>query len=104
MATADQIAAFRLLINTPLSEDPYTDEQLSARIDNAESVEALAAIVWREKAAAYSTMVNVSESGSSRSLSDLYKNALAMSKSFQDAQPGDSTSQVGVRMRRLTRR
>jgi hypothetical protein len=103
VATPEAIAAFRLLINAPLDEDPYTDDQLSDRLDAATSTEALAGIIWREKAASYSTLVNVSESGSARSLGDLYKNAIAMAKFFDDSQPGDSGAQVGVRMRRLTR-
>jgi hypothetical protein len=103
MASQAAIDAFRLLIGNPPNEDPYTDAQLSARLDAASSPEALAAVVWRERAAGYSTLVNVSESGSSRSLGDLYKNALAMAVYFDKAQPGDSSVQVGTRVSKLTR-
>lgn len=103
MATAEQIAAFRLLINAPLNETPYTDNELSDRLDLATSPESLAASIWREKAASFSALVNVSESGSSRNLSDLYKNALALAAEFERSVPGDSSSQSGIRMRRLTR-
>jgi Cdc6-like AAA superfamily ATPase len=105
VATADQIAAFRLLISAPDNEDPYTDEVLSDRIDAATSSEALAAQIWREKAAEYAQLVSVSESGSSRQLSDLHKNALEMAKAFGAADvtaPGASAVR-GIRMHRLTR-
>lgn len=102
MATPEEIAAFRLLIGAPDNVDPYTDEVLSDRIDAAEGdLNGLASSIWREKAAHYSTLVDVSESGSSRKLSDLHKNALAMAASFGgQAAPAASS---GVRFSRLTR-
>lgn len=105
MATAEEIASFRLLIDEPDDAMPYTDAILGERLDTATSPEALAAGVWREKAATYSTMVNVAESGSSRNLSDLHKNALAMAEHFKandPAAPG-SVALRGTRMSRLTR-
>jgi len=103
MASQEAIDALRLLIGNPPNEDPYTDSQLSARLDAASSPEALAAVIWRERAASYASLVNVAESGSSRSLGDLHKNALAMAVYFDKAQPGDSTVQVGTRISKLTR-
>lgn len=106
MATAEEIAAFRLLINQPINAAPYTDEALSDRLDLASSVQSLASIIWSEMAASYASMVNVSESGSSRSLSDLHKNAIAMAKYFSDndpTTPGTGEAVRGVRMHRLTR-
>lgn len=106
MATADQIAALRLMIDQPLDETPYDDESLSLRLDGAASPQALAGQIWLEKAASYAQLVNVSESGSSRSMSDLHKNALAMAKGFGEADPTapGSPGTSGVRMRKLTRR
>lgn len=103
MASAEEIAAFRLLIGTPEDAAPYTDAELSDRIDAAAgNLNALAATIWREKAAHYSTLVDVSESGSSRKMGDLHKNALAMAANFAglDSSTG-STS--GMRFHRLTR-
>lgn len=40
------------------------------------------AIIWREKAASYAELVDVSESGSSRKMSDLHKNAIEMAKQY----------------------
>lgn len=106
MATAEEIAVFRLLIAEPEDDDPYTDLILGERLDAATSPEALAATIWTEKSASYAALVNVSESGSSRNLSDLHKNALAMAAHFAkiDPQaPGTGTAVRGTRMSRLTR-
>ncbi len=106
MATAEEIAAFRLLINESEDKLPYDDTTLSARLDAALSPQGRAAEVWREKAAAYADLVSVSESGSSRQLSDLHKNALAMADALTKADPaapGSGPAVRGVRMHKLTR-
>lgn len=105
MATAEEIAAFRLLIDQPDDVEPYTDAALGARIDAANSMQGLASTIWLEKAATYSTLVDVAESGSSRKLSDLHKNALAMAAWWNkqdDTEPGGPAVR-GTRMSRLTR-
>jgi hypothetical protein len=82
MASSDNIAALRLLTDEP-STTPYSDAVLSARIDAAGGdVRAVAADIWREKAAGYATLVDISEAGSSRKNSQLYSNALSMAASF----------------------
>lgn len=105
MATPDQIAALRLLIAEP-DETTYTDADLGAALDAAEgNDDAVASDIWTQKAASYATMVNVSESGSSRSLGDLHKNALAMAKQFSvTAAEVTNPTQVGTRVGRLVRR
>ena len=74
MAIPEEIAQLRLLIGTT----DLNDDQLGAILDAEGSIEGAAAAVWESKAASSATLVNVSESGSSRSLSDVHKNALAM--------------------------
>jgi len=103
MATTSEIAQLRALINDP-DADVYTDEQLAAAIDAAGGVNGAAADIWTQKAAASSTLVNVSESGSSRSLGDLQKNALAMARQFRELAEQASPGGVGsVRIRRISR-
>jgi hypothetical protein len=106
VATAEEIAAFRLLINEADDAEPYSDLGLSNRLDAATSPMALAKEVWLEKAASYASLVNVTESGSSRSMSDLHKNALAMAKGFgaEDPTAPGGTATRGVRLHKLTRR
>lgn len=106
MATVEEVAAFRLLIDEADDVMPYTDAILGERLDTATSSEALAAQVWREKAATLAGLVSVSESGSSRQLSDLHKNALAMAEHYWSVDataPGTGSAVRGTRMSRLTR-
>lgn len=106
MATAEEIATLRLLIAEEVDELPYSDQVLGERLDASNSAAGLAREIWTEKAARYAELVNVSESGSSRNLSDLHKNALAMAGYFEASDPnapGTGVAVRGVRMQRLTR-
>lgn len=78
MATEAEIAELRLKTDLPESDPPYTNEFLSALIDAQESVDGAAGVVWRHKAASYASLVDTSESGSSRKMSQLQENALRM--------------------------
>lgn len=60
----------------------YTDDQISDFLDRGNTVFDFARLYWESKAASYSTLADVTESGSTRKLSDLHKNALAMAKHF----------------------
>jgi len=88
MATVEEIADLRELVNEPDDSGGWTDARLDEYIeetrdeDGATNLNAAAAKVWLSKATTYSTLVNVSESGSSRQMSDLHKNALALHDRF----------------------
>jgi hypothetical protein len=81
MADPAEVIRLRRLANYT-AVDPYDDTQLSALIDEF-GVYRTAARLWDETAAMYASMVNTSESGSSRQMGDLHKNALAMAKYFK---------------------
>lgn len=89
MASADQIAALRLLI---AEDDPtgiYTDAVLGALIDAASGdLNKTAYEVWTQKAAASAELVDISEGGSSRKMGDIYEQALTMAKFFADKVAG----------------
>lgn len=78
MATSDEIALLRAAIGEPDDSNGWTDEKLGDLIDSLTTVNAAALNVWQSKAASFSSLVDVSESGSSRSMSQLFKNAQAM--------------------------
>ena len=80
MATITQINSIRRLTN---GAEGYTDEQLSEMIDSGMTEDQMAYRIWNEIAASAAALVNVSESGSSRNLSDLHKNPLTMANSFK---------------------
>jgi hypothetical protein len=84
MATAAEVLRLRRMIDEP-STDTYSDSDLSTFLDASENIDLAAADLWLEKAASLARLVNVSESGSSRSLSDLHKNALLMASNFSSS-------------------
>lgn len=106
MATAAQIADLRDLTDEPTTAN-FTDAELGAFIDAvAGDVDFAAVAVWERKSASYSSLVDTSESGSSRKNSDLYRNAIAMAKYFREKN-GDADvtpSVVRTRVRRIVRR
>lgn len=103
MASAEEILSLRLLIGQPDNVEPYTDQVLSDRIDAAEGdLDEVAYIIWTEKAASYSGLVDMAESGSSRSLSQLHKNALSMAARFRSTE-GTEEGPSGTLVHKLTR-
>lgn len=104
MASPEQITALRQLVDDVDEPRMFTDEYLGSVIDAAASMDEAAVVVWEAKAARLSTMVNISESGSSRSNSQLYTNALAQLKYFRDkTTQGEVESATRSRMRSIRR-
>lgn len=91
MSVSDQVGEVRRSIAEFANEEPYTDEVIEGWLAAGQTVYGIAGRVWRDKAAGYAHLVTISEAGSSRSMSDLYKNALAMAKSFEDRDAADTT-------------
>lgn len=104
MASAEEIAEFRRLINDTVEPYEFTDEELNTLLDNAESTDAAALYIWEQKAASLSTIVNVSESGSSRSTGDLFKNAQAMITMYRQKLGLDGVQAQGASRTRSIRR
>jgi hypothetical protein len=102
VATDDQIAELRLF-TAEYDESSYTDEALGLILDASSSTKVAASTVWTQKAAKYAALVNVSESGSSRNLSDLHQNALRMAATLGAGAEEDTVESTGIRIRRLTR-
>lgn len=104
MATADEILQLRALIGDTTEPYEFTDEYLGLVIDANADLDEAAVVVWEAKAASLSTMVNISESGSSRSNSQLYTNALAQLKYFRDKiNQGEAESATRSRTRAIRR-
>lgn len=95
MATLADIATVHRMTATTNADPVYTDLVVGTYIDNLGTNEAAAGAIWGEKAASAASLVDMSESGSSRSLSQIQKNALAMQKHFApdpDQGGGDKTT------------
>ena len=85
MASLQDINRLRRMVNDPDHED-VSDSELNDILDRLESDFNLAAAeVWGIKAALYSSMVTVTESGSTRNLSDLSGKALSMQSLYINA-------------------
>jgi len=94
MATVAEIAYVRELISEPDDSNGWTDARISTFIENNRNADGTinlklpASDIWGVKATSYSTMVDVTESGSSRKMSDLLKNALLLQKSLREGDDG----------------
>jgi len=95
MATVDEVAMLRRMTDIAHDDTLYTDAVLAGIIDASASIEAAAAQVWTEKAASFAGSVDMSESGSSRSLSQLHKHALEMRDKMAGAADGGGTPSGG---------
>ena len=103
MATEDQLKELRGLIQESANEEPWTDVFLSALIDRY-GVDRAAQSIWKQKSASYVEIVSISEGGSSRSSSDIHKNALAMVEMLgQSDTPVEPVAERGSRTRLIRR-
>jgi hypothetical protein len=104
MATTQELAELRLNTKQPLNEEPYTDDFMMGMIDEY-GVDGASGKIWRAKAAAVSNLVDVSEGGSSRKMSQVFeqytKNAIGFEAS-DVVDEGDSSYRA-PRSRKATR-
>ena len=104
MATQAQIIELRVKIQEPLNEPPFTDEALGALIDAAGGdTDAVARTFWQGKAASVAHLVDISEGGSSRKMSDMYKNFLAIADTFAPEDGTGPTAKRAPMTREITR-
>lgn len=80
MATQEEINQARALV----PDTQLTDEQIGDIIDASDCLNQAVGKIWGELAGKLANLVNISEAGSSRSMGDLQKNALAMAKYYAD--------------------
>lgn len=105
MATEAEVEALRLMVGEPEDEFPYTNAALSTKIDEVGDLNLAAYNIWTEKASATAGLVNTSEGGSTRSMSDLHQNALRMAKHFSGMVSGGTSgdSPTATRIHKLRR-
>lgn len=96
MASPEDIATLRDLVAEPDDTNGWTDAKLGALLDTPMTINASASHVWSVKAAELATLVDVAESGSSRKLGDLYKNAKEMAAHFKALDDEDVGEVVDV--------
>lgn len=105
MASLEDIATLRELINEPDDSNGWTDERLGGLLDSGLTLNGAAGRAWVLKAGQYSTLVDVAESGSSRKLGDMHKNALAMAARYQalEEAEGEAVAPSGPIIQRIRR-
>ncbi|QXO13673.1 hypothetical protein SEA_DUMPTRUCK_17 [Gordonia phage DumpTruck] len=79
MALLDEVKA-----NLPGDLPAWTDEAINALITEGQSKAKILASAWQEKATKLYALVDVAESGSSRNMSGVYKNAMELAKYWKD--------------------
>jgi hypothetical protein len=80
MATTSEIADVRLNVDEE-TDQTWDDDAIGLLVD-ADGVNGTSAIIWRQKAARWAKLVDVSEAGSSHAFSDLHAKAIAMAEKF----------------------
>jgi hypothetical protein len=104
MATIAQIAELRLAIQEPINAEPYTDDFLSELIDTY-GMDDSEGRIWEAKAASVSKLVDISEGGSSRKMSQIFTNysALAARAYGRGEEPIVDPTAIAPRSRKATR-
>lgn len=106
----DEMAFLRELIGEPTDANGWTDERIeklgsaALRADNTYDMRLYAAAVWEAKAAEAVDVVDVSESGSSRSMGQVHGHALKMAERYRAPANGSTDISSGrTRTRKIVR-
>lgn len=83
MATAAEIDEVQELLGPTASDDGWTEARIGDDLDSGLTAQQIALAYWEARMAKTSAVVNVTESGSSRSLSDIHKHATEMAKYYK---------------------
>lgn len=107
---ADELAFMRVMIAEPNDSGGWTDDKIqqlasaAVRADDSYDMRLLAATIWEAKAAEAVAMVDVSESGSSRSMGQVHTHAVKMAERYRaPADEGTSAASGRTRTRRIVR-
>lgn len=84
MATAQEIAAAQDLLPPNAEEYGFDEDKIAELLDAGTTGNAFLVAYWDKVTTDTADLVDMSESGSSRSLSQVHKNAAAMAKVFRD--------------------
>lgn len=83
MASAANIAFVSDNVESNRADYGWDDTAIEARLDAGAIKERVVATYWRQRASAAITLVNVSESGSSRGLESIYARMNALAESWE---------------------
>jgi len=100
---ADAVIQLRRITDETDSDSIYTDTELASRISDAANIYAAARDIWMEKLAVFAGFVNISEGGSSRSMSQAYDHAKEMVAFYTSLAEGSGGNSTGAVMRKIQR-
>ena len=99
----DDLSFIRVMIAEPTEQNGWTDEKINTvalgavQSDGSVDLRSLAASIWEAKAADAVSMVDVSESGSSRSMGQVHTHALRMAERYRAPASGPDPAALGNR-------
>lgn len=106
MAAPEDVALVREYIAELDDTNGWTDARVATFVDQTDNLYLAAAEIWGVKAGTYAGLVNVTESGSSRSLGDLLKQAKEMEAYYRqrgEAAGGVAATTDGPVIRQISR-
>lgn len=105
MATAEEIQEVRDMLGSNSAEEGWTDERIADDLDEGEPAVTIARKYWENRMAVSSDLADVSESGSSRKLQQIFANKAAMAAYFRGQEAAeDPANQPGASYSREMRR
>lgn len=106
MASEEEITAVVAELPEDAADYGWTRDYIGGLLDDGISGNPLLVKFWKKVSTDTSSLVDMSESGSSRSLSQIHKNAMDQVKFYQgiiDKETGATSTATGIRSRVITR-
>lgn len=108
MAEQSDIDAFKTLLPSNYESYGWNDTVIGTLLDAGKSQNAILLQYWDKVAAETAEFADMSESGSSRSLSVIHRNAVSLAKMYRDLVKEEESEQEaptarGIRSRAITR-
>lgn len=101
----EEILQLRRMIGDDQEPYRFTDEELDAMLVETEGdLRKAASNFWYMRATQHAESVDITEAGSSRKNSDLFKNAMALAKQYDDEPEGGEEVVASSTTRRIVRR
>jgi hypothetical protein len=105
MASAEEIQEVRDMLGPNSVAEGWNDERIAEELDGGDSAVTVARGYWENRMAASSDLADVSESGSSRKLQQIFSNKAAMAAYFRGLEAAeDPANQPGASHSREIRR
>lgn len=102
MAELVDIASVQDLLPAEAAEEGWNEEKITTYLDGGKTVYQVVLQYWESITGRLYTMIDVSESGSSRSLSRLYDNAKAQAEYWRDRIKAEKDEEIQEENDRIT--